>query len=715
MNGRVLLLASIGAVVLVCLLLGDDLWRPIQGLWGDDPTRAEREATLLTSEEGVQDPRLAGRGDKPPAASPPARGAGDAGGARGDGTRSVLRTRARGQVRLPDGRSAAGVRILLEGPAGRFEVRTGADGTFSQEVPVGVYRAVLVSDGVGALVVPALVVDGAAGDGALPDYQLQETVEIEVLVRRTRAPTEDGSAQAPIAVPGLSVRLVNEQVPEFSQEAVTGGGGLALFSGVLPQPHIVVVALDETTSAHLPIQVEEGQRTHEVRLPAFVPVSGMVRAGVDGPGVRGAVVFLAVRARVGETRYEARLATLYDGSFEGRVPQGQGEELSIRAPGFAPWPAQASERATTARLLRRFAGTDPVRVDAALVPGISVVGRFEAAAGDRMPEAGLAFRMTGTGGAVEGRSEADGSFHVPDLAAGAYRLEVHTPGWIAATLGLRLDATMAPEHDLGAVAVRPLRVLSGRVLDAQGRGVAAARVRVWPRPSGGGAPRLVFSDAAGAWSLPDPPVAGAWDVQAAHGARTSKALLVFSAQPGPFDLVLQDTAALHAEVRDGGSEGPVSAVSVRVDPQGIEGAFGQMLETDAEGRASFEGLLPGRWLVTVRSPEHRATPAQAVQLAAGQTLPWPVVLDPGLVFAGQCVDESGAPLADVTISVSGEDLEGRRAARSVNSDADGRFHVGGLPAGTFRLRALRSGYRLAERTGLQRSDEHIRFTLQRQP
>src|ERR1700754_5085623 len=64
---------------------------------------------------------------------------------------------------------------------------------------------------------------------------------------------------------------------------------------------------------------------------------------------------------------------------------------------------------------------------------------------------------------------------------------------------------------------------------------------------------------------------------------------------------------------------------------------------------------------------------------------------------GSAADEAGAALRDVEGEVRNV---ATGLTRSVQSAADGTYIVALLPAGEYRVRAQKSGFRLAERTGV---------------
>jgi hypothetical protein len=110
-------------------------------------------------------------------------------------------------------------------------------------------------------------------------------------------------------------------------------------------------------------------------------------------------------------------------------------------------------------------------------------------------------------------------------------------------------------------------------------------------------------------------------------------------------------------------------------------------ETDAEGRFELRDLHDRTHRVFVRHPEHLRFPALEVSgVRPGDDELVLTVADaqwPSVFVQGRVVDVLGAPLSTARIAI-GRDLAGRMHGISV--DAQGEFHIGPLPSGTWCLR-----------------------------
>src|SRR6185503_20113357 len=104
--------------------------------------------------------------------------------------------------------------------------------------------------------------------------------------------------------------------------------------------------------------------------------------------------------------------------------------------------------------------------------------------------------------------------------------------------------------------------------------------------------------------------------------------------------------------------------------------------SDARGRFRLEGLGSGHQLVSVRA---RGFGPEVKQLAPGQR--FDVVLVAGGTVYGLVLDPARKPLADAMIRVIrvSDEPEPNRRNQSDRTDATGRYDVGGLEAGTYRV------------------------------
>ncbi|MDQ2711545.1 MAG: carboxypeptidase regulatory-like domain-containing protein [Acidobacteriota bacterium] len=107
--------------------------------------------------------------------------------------------------------------------------------------------------------------------------------------------------------------------------------------------------------------------------------------------------------------------------------------------------------------------------------------------GAGLASAGIHVVRTGSGETIADlETESNGSFEVPELPAGEYRIEVSKPNYVGATLPLRVGGEVS-----GSFVARLIRcgVITGHVLDSEGQPVHGATLFATSRPSEGGALR----------------------------------------------------------------------------------------------------------------------------------------------------------------------------------------------------------------------------------
>ncbi|MGE3175356.1 MAG: sigma-70 family RNA polymerase sigma factor, partial [Planctomycetota bacterium] len=252
----------------------------------------------------------------------------------------------------------------------------------------------------------------------------------------------------------------------------------------------------------------------------------------------------------------------------------------------------------------------------------------------------------------------------------------------------------------------PSGSVRGVVVDADGRPVAGAAVRVGDgrvasfveRDSGDGlapAGALTHTDAAGTFDAVGVlPGRHPIQVRAAGAAPWSGACDVVAHVSTALRIELAPGAVVRGRVLDAAGEG-VADATVRFGSSGAEFTF-RSAEARADGTYELTGLPPGEVSLVA---EHRDRGRRQATLStiAGAVTPWDPVLDAGVALAGRTVDTAGAPLAGVTIEAycTGA-VTWHGLARS---DDEGAFELHGAPAdSTLSLRAWGEGLRPMHRT-----------------
>jgi RNA polymerase sigma factor (sigma-70 family) len=247
--------------------------------------------------------------------------------------------------------------------------------------------------------------------------------------------------------------------------------------------------------------------------------------------------------------------------------------------------------------------------------------------------------------------------------------------------------------------------LSGRVVDYKHKPVAGARVVatsaseplpvVDPRRDG------VLTGVDGSFSIPAVS-AGTWRLTATSGDSapvTSVPITVDGEHTrGGVVLMLAAGAAVRGTVKDTAGA-PIAGADVSVVVHGfVPWRTRRQAFTDSKGTFAITGLAP-RAVDVVAWHDTGASAIVAVDLAAKRDHDVTLTLDINGAIAGTVVDKNGQPIGDAQV-VAEPDWTGGTADRAAFgvrgvqetvTDQAGAFRFGGLPDGSYRVRAARPG------------------------
>jgi protocatechuate 3,4-dioxygenase beta subunit len=506
----------------------------------------------------------------------------------------------------------------------------------------------------------------------------------------------------------VAVRLYLEGRPEPFLQAVAGPDGRFLFGGVPPKVPVELRALlDDArgvlagTLSLVPLRPGEERRDLRLVLAPSAVVSGRI---VDGGGrpLAGVALRLLPEERpatplLRQTDPTSRAATAARSAADGRF------ELLARAAGRF-------------RLDAERAGFVPRSVS-----GIALSGSARLELGDLMLDAAVALAGTVVdeqarpvvGATVEARAPAtavwrsraatdgQGSFALAGLPAGEpLEVTVRHPDFVPA----RLADLAAPAEGVEVV-LRAGAVLSGRVVDASGRGVPEAVVlaSVTARPGEGtgaaaGPPEVDQRgvDPEGRFRFADLPAGTATVRASAPGYQPADRAGVEIDAAAPvgeeIELVLEPAAALAGVVRapDGA---PAAGARVTVLRPASAAPAAASAFADHGGGFRLDGLEPGP-IEVMAEHDHWRSAVRSFDLALGENRV-ELILLPGLTVSGRIVDERGAPVAEAELAAApvapGTAPAGARL-RTARSSADGSFEVRGLQPGRLELVARATGF-----------------------
>jgi hypothetical protein len=329
------------------------------------------------------------------------------------------------------------------------------------------------------------------------------------------------------------------------------------------------------------------------------------------------------------------------------------------------------------------------------------------------------------------RSGAAGRFEIGGLFEGGYDLEVAARGFAAA----RIADAPARETAIEIV-LRPEAFLRGEVVDAEGRPIAGAELRLFHLaadandvPGGDGGAirppprdraREMQSGADGRFSFGGL-ARGAYRVEAERaGYLRAVAPLVLVDEPGAGEtslltLRMEDGHRIWGLVRAAGGA-PIANARVRaryqrpIPPQPGDGVprarrpappanenAGRLQETRSaatgpDGAFDISGLPAGLYRLEVSSKDHRDRTLDDLP-TDGERIE--VELEAGAALAGSVADRrSGEPVPGAAVSHRPGGSAPRR--REVRTDADGRFRIDGLDEAGGLVRVEAEGYQTLE-------------------
>jgi protocatechuate 3,4-dioxygenase beta subunit len=306
------------------------------------------------------------------------------------------------------------------------------------------------------------------------------------------------------------------------------------------------------------------------------------------------------------------------------------------------------------------------------------------------------------------RSAADGSYRFPALRQG------ELPGMvIAAKQGYGVWGVLLVDNaDHSGVEVRlpPAAPIAGKVLDADGKPIAGAAVRVEQASWGPGGhaplperfPLLsTTTDRTGSFRLPLVGEGSNCGLRVHHPRYAKYFQWVQSPRTEAVAIRLELAAAITGRVLYEGTRAPAAGfrIGCQQDWQpGTPSAAQEEAVTDKDGRFRLERLPPGSYTLSVLDGEAKgewvALNRRIENLAAGREVACrDLVLTHGGTITGKITDrETGAPLPDTQITASFLEANTWRQGADIRTGPDGSYRLR-LPAGKWGLQlGWREGY-----------------------
>ncbi|MEM1180252.1 MAG: carboxypeptidase regulatory-like domain-containing protein [Acidobacteriota bacterium] len=272
----------------------------------------------------------------------------------------------------------------------------------------------------------------------------------------------------------------------------------------------------------------------------------------------------------------------------------------------------------------------------------------------------------------------NGRFELKGLAEGAWNLEVNQ-GWLQVEEAIDVTSDL----ELTLVLDAPGEPIEGVVVDPSGAGVPGVRLKL----RGPAGEASASSEVGGAFRF-ERVAAGTYGLQTAFSPRRVGVPVALAEDPGPVTVDGDPETpepALQVVVREGALlRGRVLGVDtvdlprVQVTAHGERAIYTRSrIRVDADGAYEIDRLAIGRWRVVASIP---GTGRRAVGEVSFEADPPTATLDldfaSGLTLAGQ-VRAGDNPVPGVVLVV----VDAFGLVTRLRTGADGRYAVGGLPAG----------------------------------
>lgn len=336
-------------------------------------------------------------------------------------------------------------------------------------------------------------------------------------------------------------------------------------------------------------------------------------------------------------------------------------------------------------------GTDAASGKGALA-GVRFGGVVKGADGKPAGEVKVLLMRRGGGALIELSTDANGRF-AAEIPPGRYDIAVrgeglgglNLPGYLVdGATGTDLELTLQPVHRLEVTVLR------------QGQGLAGTDVAVDPRQGIGGV--AMKTDGAGV-AVFENLVAGSYRVTAT--LETNEVIRRYNVDLRKDETLQLEVPAgvpLHGTVENGDEGGPVEGATVAAWVRGPGGTWITVSgETEQDGRYGLEvpaGAV-GRFEVTADDfaawPDRkqiRQVLRQLAGVARGKETQFDVTLTRGLSIGGLVTDTENAPVPNLELSFKTR----RGAPRTVRTDEDGRYLLGGITPERYDVTVLTEGW-----------------------
>ena len=565
------------------------------------------------------------------------------------------------------GKPAAGVHVAVRGDAigGQLDGTSDVAGAFAfPELPEGRYQVFAWQGATAARAVRA----SRLGAGPFPPVELR--LEPAAIVVGRVIDREEGTGM-PAAI---ELRPSgDDQAPRYARSEADGSFRI---EGV-PNGAWIADAFSPGYLSSGGIEIEAGKGVPEIALRRGATIEGKI-VDADGKPIAGAAVrALSTGANPTETsatvdqdmlrRFSGRMAAPIapalgagGGADPSFIPRG---ELGVMVGPIPPLPPPGIQ----------------IAVPASVVASSGVMAAEPAPLA--IDPARASIWTTGP----------DGVYRIRGLAKGKISVLAAAPGYAE---GRSREVAVEPGQTITKVDIvlSPGTILVGKVTDQHGVPVLGAMVSAKPDV---GAQLDAFTDEAGAYKLG--PLTGKVALRAtAYGHGEANKALELAAVKGAApaeqreDHVLVVADAVLAGTLDDTSGAPVAAATIEVIGGSADGRAGVV---GSDGTFSIDQLPAGALKIRIRHPDYPTKEIEVTATDGRQRVRLRLPLG-GSVEGAAIEEASGAPVPSATITAAGPG----GASAEATTDRSGRFVLGPLEAGAWRLSLKLAGFLPASRS-----------------
>lgn len=280
------------------------------------------------------------------------------------------------------------------------------------------------------------------------------------------------------------------------------------------------------------------------------------------------------------------------------------------------------------------------------------------------------------------------------IGQGDYSVRANAPGFVSAILPVKVG----PGEASVEVQLQRGTIISGRVLDEYGRPAPGVSVLITPTGDS------VLADAEGKFSA-NVPSPGLYELHAHHSDWGGGSVKVTAPKTG-VDLQLEPRAGAQVTVTAAGRRVEGAQVVMFIER---EGSFRSDRPSGADGVVLMRGLPPGTYWLVASHDDYLPSERQKVVIEEGVLAKIGAELKVGEAVTGTVVDEVGAPVGGVAVSVA------PRGAEPAVTDAAGKFEIRPLrPKGSYLVRITQRGLEQVERVVAVAGGEPVKVLVKRE-